>query len=179
MSKPYAIPNIDTYRDLNWGAERLGSIFLFKPFSIEQKKKLWSLGAIQVIKKSAHAVIEGEPTRGLYIILGGQLSVYKRDAASNDAHRLAILRAGDSFGELSLFDQAPRSATVSADTTSYLFNLDAERFEQFLDREGETTKAMFYRNCAMNLSEKFRVLNADYISSQTLLWKYALRRAEP
>jgi hypothetical protein len=77
-----------------------------------------------------------------------------------------------------LFDQAPRSATVSADAQSYLFTLDATLFESFLDREGDLTKAQFYRNCATVLSEKFRVLNTDYISSQQLLWKYALRKAK-
>ncbi len=178
LTKPFSIPQIDVYRDLDWGAEQLLSIFLFRPFTLEQRRRIWSLGSIQVIKKAAHAVIEGEPSRGLFLILGGQLSVYKRDSLNNDAHRLATLKSGDSFGELSLFDESPRSATVSADAQSYLFTLDAELFESFLQREGDTVKASFYRNCASILSEKFRILNTDYISSQQLLWKYALRKTK-
>lgn len=169
-------PNIDQYRDLAWGAEQLLRIFLFRPFSIEQRKRIYSMGSIQILKRSAHAVIEGEPSRGLFIILTGQLSVYKRDPMSNDSHRLASLKAGDSFGELSLFDQSPRSATVSADTPSFLFALEANTFEAYLQREGDAVKALFYKNCAAVLSEKLRILNADYIASQQLLWKYALRR---
>lgn len=169
-------PNLDQYRDLSWGAEELLRIFLFRPFSVEQRKRIYSMGNIQILKKSAHAVIEGEPSRGLFLILSGQLSVYKRDSLSNDSHRLATLKTGDSFGELSLFDQSPRSATVSADTQSFLFSLEAERFEAFLDREGDAAKALFYKNCASVLSDKIRILNADYIASQQLIWKYALRR---
>jgi CRP-like cAMP-binding protein len=176
--KPLSIPQIDLYRDLDWGAEQLLSISLFRPFNLDQRRRIWSLGSIQVIKKAAHAVIEGEPSRGLFLILGGQLSVYKRDSLTADAHRLATLKSGDSFGELSLFDQAPRSATVSADSQAYLFTLEAEQFEAFLEREGDSAKALFYRNCAGVLSERFRVLNTDYISSQQLLWKYALRKVK-
>lgn len=169
--------NIDQYRDLNWGAEQLLRIFLFKPFTVEQRKRIYSMGSIQIIKRSAHAVIEGEPTRGLFIILSGQLSVYKRDPMSNESHRLASLKSGDSFGELSLFDQAPRSATVSAESPSFLFALEAQAFEAFLQKEGDAVKSSFYRNCAAVLSEKLRILNSDYIASQQLIWKYALRKA--
>lgn len=169
-------PSLDQFRDLSWGAEQLLRIFLFRPFTVEQRKRIYSMGSIQILKTSAHAVIEGEPSRGLFLILNGQLSVYKRDSLTNDSHRLATLKAGDSFGELSLFDQSPRSATVSADTQSFLFSLEAERFEAFLDREGDAAKAMFYKNCATVLSDKIRILNADYIASQQLIWKYALRR---
>jgi hypothetical protein len=67
---------------------------------------------------------------------------------------------------------------VSADAQAYLFTLEAGIFESFLEKEGDQTKAQFYKNCATVLSEKFRVLNTDYISSQQLLWKYALRKTK-
>lgn len=51
-------------------------------------------------------VHEGAKGRDLYIILDGEVTV------SRDDREVAVLRAGDFFRELALFDPAPRNATV-------------------------------------------------------------------
>ena len=132
-------------------------------------------GEVILIKPKSHAVIEGETTRGLYVILSGNLSVYKNNS-NGSMHRIAYMEEGHSFGELSLFDDAPRSATVVADTHCHLFFLDTSKFENILNEEGFEFSTRFFRTCAEDLAERFRAINADYISSQQLLWKYALRK---
>ena len=107
------------------GAAQLDGVSFFKTFSAEQRKRLYSFGLIQEIKRAAHAVIEGEPSRGLFIVFAGQLSVFKRDELSSESMRLTHLKTRDCFGELSLIDLAPRSATVSADMISFIYFLDA------------------------------------------------------
>ena len=164
------------FDDPSWGAEQLKRISIFKEFNEDELTTIYQKGEIRHLKPSAHAVIEGEPSRGVFIILSGSVSVYKNDSATGTMHRLAHLDEGSSFGELSLFDSAPRSATVSADTTCHLFHLDASTFESFLEESGDNAKARFYKKCAEDMSERFRVLNSDYIVSQQLLWKYALRK---
>ena len=58
------------------------------------------------------------------------------------------LSPGDSFGELSLIDRKPRSATVrtTSDVTSYV--LVAWEFTPLLDSEPEVTKALLMEVCA-------------------------------
>lgn len=171
--------DIDKFNDPEWGSHQLRSISIFREFTQEELMEIYGRGEIRQLNPSAHAVIEGEASRGVYIILSGTVSVYKNDPSTGSVHRLARLEKGTSFGELSLFDSAPRSATVSADTTCYLFQLDAPSFEAYLDVSGDNAKARFYKKCAEDMSERFRILNSDYINSQQLLWKYALRRENP
>lgn len=169
---------LDKFKDAVWGAEQLKRIFVFKRFSLDELKDIYLSGEIRTLRPQSHAVIEGEPSRGLYIILHGTVSVYKTDPVSGSMARLAHLDAGSYFGEISLFDSAPRSATVSADTYCYLFYLDATMFEQYLKTHGDNARSRFYQACAEDMAERFRNINSDYIASQQLLWKYALRRAE-
>ncbi|MGE0172994.1 MAG: cyclic nucleotide-binding domain-containing protein [Oligoflexales bacterium] len=156
----------------------LRKIALFKNFSEDELKKIYQKGELRVVEPQAYAVIEGEPSRGLFIIVEGKMSVFKSEKGTDKMHRIANLDALDSFGEMSLFDAAPRSATIAADTLCYLFHIDAEAFDAYLSGQGDNAKYRFYKACAEDLSERFRAINADYIASQKLLWEYALRKNE-
>lgn len=166
------------FRDPAYGAKFLRNVPLFQKFTDEEFKSLYALGNLVKLKPKANAVIEGEPSRGLYLLLYGTVSVYKTDQTTGSLHRLAMLEEGSYFGELSLFDDAPRSATVVAENQCYLFYLDASKFNQFLEQIGNEIKVRFFQTCAETMVRRFRTLNQDYIVSQQLLWKHALRRSE-
>lgn len=166
----------ELFRDPKWGAQKLSTIALLKNFTSEELQKLYRSGEIRSYRSKTNAVIEGEPTRGLYIILVGTVSVYKNNLITGTMHRLAHLERGAYFGELSLFDTSPRAATVVAETQCHMFYLDVARFMEFLESSGSDAKIRFYKTCAEDLVNRFRVLNSDYISAQQLLWKFALRR---
>jgi len=164
------------FRDPSWGAQQLQAVPIFKGFTFEELKKVYARGEIISLKTKSYAVIEGEPTRGLFIILLGTMSVYKNDSSTGAMHRIAYLEAGKNFGELSLFDTAPRSATVSAESICHLFHLEAGVFNSALEELGGDAKSRFFKSCAEELVVRFRKLNSDYISVQQTLWRYALRR---
>ena len=168
----------DQFEDPVWGGEQLGKISLFGYYEKNELEELYGLGRLRTVPSKAHVIIEGEPTRGLYIVLKGTVSVYKMDPSTKTLMRLAFLEKGAVFGELSLLDATPRSATITAETTCYLFSLDFEPFQGFLEKHGAEIKARFYQRCAEEMAERFRTQNSDYITSQKLLWQYALRRNE-
>ncbi len=56
---------------------------------------------------------EGEPATELFVILRGRVEVTKR-APGGQEHRLTFLGDGTTFGELTLVDRGPRSASVRA-----------------------------------------------------------------
>lgn len=166
------------FSDSQWGGRQLRKITLFNDLSDAELTELYESGEIIKVTSGSHVVVEGEPTRGLYILLEGTVSIYKNDASKKNLVRLAYLEAGAVFGELSLFDPSPRSATVAAETPCQLFSLDFDSFESFMNSKGDEMKARFFKRCAEDMSEKFRTQNQDYIISQELLWRYALRSEE-
>jgi CRP-like cAMP-binding protein len=54
----------------------------------------------------------GDPSGGMYVIRTGKVVVLRSEEDAEPV--LATLKAGDFFGEMSLFDGKPRSATVRA-----------------------------------------------------------------
>jgi CRP-like cAMP-binding protein len=83
---------------------------------------------------------EGEMGSELFLILEGSVRVVSE--VELEAHRriqpgLCDLQAGSLFGELALFDQGPRSATVVTVGESELVVIDGERLLQFFEANPE------------------------------------------
>ncbi len=72
----------------------------------------------------ATVVAEGEPGHSMYIVHSGELVVSKV-GESGRAIRIAALRPGDFFGEMTLIEMQNRSATVVADSPTVLYELTA------------------------------------------------------
>lgn len=168
----------DKFRDPIWGGEQLSLMPIFKRLTREELVALYEYGRFVLVKPLSHAIIEGEPSKGLYVILEGTMSVYKTDPEKQSLSRLAVIESGSYFGEFSLFDNAPRSATVTAESTCHCFVLEQDPFQEFLLKMGDSVQARFYRTCAEVIVERFRLLNADYMTSQHQLWKHAFRLAD-
>lgn len=164
------------FNDPKWGAEQLKRIGIFSYLSEDELAIVYGLGEIRTLNAHSHAIIEGDNTRGLFLLLTGTVSVYKTDPQTKTMLRLSYLEGGASFGELSLIEQESRSATVVSDSTCTVFFLDAKPFHDFLDQQGDAIKSRFFKGCAEDLAKRLRRQNSDYISAAQMLWKYGLRR---
>lgn len=166
----------ELYGDKKLGLQKLRSVAIFSLFSDIELEKLYKCGKFISLRPATHAVIEGESSRGLFIILKGTLSVHKTDQSSGNMSRLAFLEEGAPFGELSLFDAAPRSATVIAESQTHLFSLPLDRFDGFMSEGGVELQLRFFKGCAEVLVKRFREQNQEFVQAQTMLWRHALRR---
>ncbi len=82
--------------------------------------------------RPGEAVIkQGEPGDFFYIIKSGSCQV-TRNLENNKVLPLAILKAGDSFGEEALLTEAPRNANVLARSKATLMRLAKNDFNQLL-----------------------------------------------
>jgi CRP/FNR family transcriptional regulator, cyclic AMP receptor protein len=67
------------------------------------------------IRKGEVVFSEGEPGDSLYIVLSGKIKLSRR-APDGRENVLAVMGPSDQFGELSVFDPGPRTATATAVT---------------------------------------------------------------
>ena len=75
---------------------------------------------------------EGDLGDTMYLVQRGTLIISKAVTGKVD-QVLARFGTGEFFGEMALFDRAPRSATVQADTDATLLALDRQHLEHLIE----------------------------------------------
>jgi CRP-like cAMP-binding protein len=85
---------------------------------------------------------QGDPGDALHVITAGSVKIVLPSAEGEEAI-IATLRAGDFFGELSLLDGEPRSATAVAVESSETLSLPRNVFRELLDAHPELRDALF------------------------------------
>ncbi|MEM6849055.1 MAG: Crp/Fnr family transcriptional regulator [Pseudomonadota bacterium] len=112
--------------------------------------------------KAGVAIFEaGDPGDGFYALLEGSLRVLLR--AEDSEQVLAILSPGAIFGELSLFDGQPRSASVVAAKASRVAFFDKGAVFRFADEN-----PLVYRHMLAIVGKRLRASNAT-LAARTLL----------
>ena len=74
---------------------------------------------------------EGDQGDKLYVIVEGKIKL-GRTSIDGRENLLAILGPGEMFGELSLFDPGPRTATATAIAETQILGLSNEQLQQFI-----------------------------------------------
>lgn len=109
---------------------------------------------------------EGEAANAMFVVVGGEMEVLKRSRSGIDA-RVAVLGPGDWFGEMSIVDIQPRSATVRALAPGRLVRITPADLDA-LYRFDVRSYAIIVLNLARELSRRLRVADgilADLIAN--------------
>jgi CRP/FNR family transcriptional regulator, cyclic AMP receptor protein len=83
--------------------------------------------------KGRTIVAEGEPSQSLYILLSGRAKVQRSDAEGKEVI-LAMIGPGEFFGEMSLIDDAPRSASVITVESCDFMAIQKDSFKAMLSQ---------------------------------------------
>jgi len=103
---------------------------LFRPFSPQQRVDLARRFTGHDVAPGTDIIREGDPGRGLYVVLTGEVEVVKGEEPFEQT--LATLRSGDLFGEIALVRGTPATATVRAGRPTTVLFLAREYFERLL-----------------------------------------------
>jgi CRP/FNR family cyclic AMP-dependent transcriptional regulator len=126
----------------------------------ESGHALLAAGARESTVRADHVIIrEGEAGRHLFIIRRGTVRVY-RDTPHGEVE-LNILKDGNFFGEMSVLEEMPRSASVQAVTEVSLVILSRVQFA-LLSEQYPAQFASMVTNLARDLSFRLRRLGDEF-----------------
>ena len=106
--------------------ELLGNVRLFSACNKRELARIASLVDEVSAPKGKVIVRQGDPGRECFVIADGKAKATIRGKGS------AVLGPGSFFGEMSLLDQGPRSATVTAETDVHLLVLGSREFSSLV-----------------------------------------------
>ncbi len=85
------------------------------------------------INEGQYLIREGEESKEIYILEEGTLGVYK--VRSSTEVKIGSIFQGEMVGEMSFFDNEPRSATIKAETNARLLVIPSAKFELYLKKQ--------------------------------------------
>ena len=139
-------------------AENLKRIPMLAGLKPDYLDMLAKLATLRTYRKGEVIIHQGDPGTGLFVILNGSVSVTSRSRPGLPEKALASLNKGEWFGEMSLIDGYPRSATVTTLAETEVAELNRWVFLDALRREPSIAVAMLPELCRRirNLEESRR-----------------------
>jgi CRP/FNR family cyclic AMP-dependent transcriptional regulator len=122
--------------------EMLSGIDLFSGLSKRDAKRLVARAREVAHGKGKQVASEGGSAVGFHMILSGQATV------TRDSRMIRTLGPGDYFGEISMIDGKPRSATVTIDEDVHALAIDHGVFESLLDEQPEFARGLLKGLCS-------------------------------
>lgn len=125
-------------------------------FNDEQLERFAAFMEVEKVPQWTVIVKQGDPGDTMYLILQGELRV--RMMAMGKETILTTLAAGDFFGDISLFDQGPRSADVIANSDAVVLKVSSASFNR-LSKEAPDLATPFLMAVGKTLSARIRADN--------------------
>lgn len=109
--------------------DTLQDVALFRQLDMGELCKVLNVARVCNVARGEQVVREGEPGDAFFTILSGNFVV------SRAGQLITSLRAGSHFGEMALFDNRPRSATVEATESSSILVMDRASARELVHKE--------------------------------------------
>ncbi len=119
----------------------------------DQLARISRAGEVESYNPGEPIVVDGSLGDALFLILSGQVAVHR------GPQTFATLQSGEFFGEMSLVEPAPRSATVTAMSATFLFRLPHDALRTLIHDEPVAANLLLVQ-IVKTLSDRLRRANA-------------------
>lgn len=137
-----------------------------RDLSEDERLELSRFGDYITAEAGQVIIPEGETQESLFLVVSGFVHVQTDQGGRSIL--LNTLRAGDSVGEVSVFDPGPASATVLANEFSILWTITRDKLEAFMQAR-PLASAKVLLNIATLLCKRLRSTNEKVAVAQSLL----------
>jgi CRP-like cAMP-binding protein len=128
----------------------LASVPLFEGLSKRHVKQIAALATVDNYMEGATIVREGDPGDSFFVVLSGQAKVVLKKRTVNH------IIPGDHFGEISLLDGEPRSASVVTETPMTVASIGRKGFERLLQDDPDLSLVML-----RTLAKRLRIVQKE------------------
>lgn len=119
----------------------LGRIDLFSELGEEELRSIGEVAQVLNLPRDSRIFDSGDPSDALYVVASGKVNIVITSADGKELI-LAVLGAGQVFGEMGLLDSAPRSAAAITASPAELVSIARDDFERLLDRQPALTRKL-------------------------------------
>ena len=106
---------------------------------------------------------EGEDGDVFYAVINGKVRISKKsNIDSENEEVLALIREGEFFGEMALFDEGLRTANASAHTNCTLFTITADQFNQLIQKN-HLLAIKILLGFVRTLSKRLKAMNQEMV----------------
>jgi diguanylate cyclase (GGDEF)-like protein len=152
----------------------LQNVYIFSSLSADEIENVVNHLHTITVKEGEAIFNEGDEGNELYIVKSGIVSTSIR-LPDGGEKEIVEFKAGDFFGEMSIFEDAPRSATCLTKTESSLFRLHQKDFFHLINSFPSTAIKIMYR--MLNVTTQRLRSTGEFLSEMVRWGDDARKRA--
>lgn len=137
---------------VNARARVMEGLFLFQDLPYQARIRVGRMISDREVAPGETIVRQGEAGDTLFVVVSGQFSV------QINGREVTRLGEGEHFGELSLIDETPRSATIISRTQAHLLTIDRASLRAYCALEPGVGNRILWR-LVSTLSQRLRAAN--------------------
>ena len=148
----------------------LKKVSLFDNLNDEQLEHILRISHRRTL--SAGTVLFHEKEMGLtfYVVLSGSIKLFTK-SNNGEEKVLSLVNGGESFGELSLLDGRPRSASAQTLETTTVLELTSEQFMDLMQTHFDITRGILAELCRRLRTTNEHVNDLTFLDGRTRVLK--------